>query len=166
LSARRQWWPTTPVSSPDDRPRSWRVPRRRLELPWIDLAWVLPDLFREVDAGPGRQIDAWLEHFGIASIERHDALSDAFATAQLLQITLAHAARKGFETRPACASWRRRVATCIRAARRAAMADYMVPLRRYYASYTVGFFALRPDAGGARALRHAAALDRLFLPAC
>lgn len=69
----------------------------RLRLPWLDLAWILPDLFREVDAGPER-LDAWLEHFGIASIKRHDALSDAFATAQLLQIALAHAASKGFDT--------------------------------------------------------------------
>jgi len=69
----------------------------RLRLPWLDLAWILPDLFREVDAGP-EQLDAWLEHFGIASIKRHDALSDAFATAQLLQIALAHAASKGFDT--------------------------------------------------------------------
>ncbi|TLD45980.1 MAG: DNA polymerase III PolC-type [Accumulibacter sp.] len=69
----------------------------RLRLPWLDMAWILPDLFREVDAGPER-LDAWLEHFGIASIKRHDALSDAFATAQLLQIAIAHAASKGFET--------------------------------------------------------------------
>jgi len=69
----------------------------RLRLPWLDLAWILPDLFREVDAGP-EKLDAWLEHFGIASIKRHDALSDAFATAQLLQIALAHAASKGFDT--------------------------------------------------------------------
>ncbi|EXI91584.1 MAG: DNA polymerase III PolC-type [Candidatus Accumulibacter sp. BA-94] len=69
----------------------------RLRLPWLDMAWILPDLFREVDAGPER-LDAWLEHFGIASIKRHDALSDAFATAQLLQIAMAHAASKGFDT--------------------------------------------------------------------
>jgi DNA polymerase-3 subunit epsilon len=39
-----------------------------------------------------------LLHFGVDSIDRHNALSDAFATAQLLQITIAHAARKGFDT--------------------------------------------------------------------
>jgi len=69
----------------------------RLQQPWLDLAWILPDLFREVDAGPER-LDAWLEHFGIDSIKRHDALSDAFATAQLLQIAMAHAASRGFDT--------------------------------------------------------------------
>lgn len=69
----------------------------RLGLQWMDLAWVLPDLWRQVDAGQGR-LDAWLDHFGIDSMQRHDALSDAFATAQLLQVTLAQALRKGFET--------------------------------------------------------------------
>jgi DNA polymerase-3 subunit epsilon len=69
----------------------------RLEQPWIDLAWVLPDVFREAHE-PQWRLDAWLLHFGVDSIERHNALSDAFATAQLLQITMAHAARKGFET--------------------------------------------------------------------
>ncbi|MEF8729227.1 MAG: 3'-5' exonuclease [Accumulibacter sp.] len=69
----------------------------RVRLPWLDLAWILPDLFREVDAGPER-LDPWLEHFGISSIRRHEALSDAFATAQLMQIAVAHAARKGIDT--------------------------------------------------------------------
>ncbi len=68
-----------------------------LDLPWIDLAWVLPDLFREVGDQQGR-LDVWLEHFAIDNIQRHDALSDAFATAQLLQIAMAHASRKGFDT--------------------------------------------------------------------
>jgi DNA polymerase-3 subunit epsilon len=69
----------------------------KLGLPWIDLAWVLPDLFRDADDAQGG-LDGWLAHFGVDSIDRHNALSDAFATAQLLQITIAHAARKGFDT--------------------------------------------------------------------
>jgi DNA polymerase-3 subunit epsilon len=67
------------------------------ELPWIDLAWVMPDLFRNIDPAQGG-LDAWLNHFGIASIRRHDAVSDAYVTAQLLQITIASGARKGFAT--------------------------------------------------------------------
>ena len=43
-------------------------------------------------------MDAWLEHFGIDSVQRHNPVSDAYATAQLLQLTLARAAHKGFET--------------------------------------------------------------------
>jgi hypothetical protein len=33
-----------------------------LGLPWIDLAWVMPDLFRDVEH-TGRGLDAWLDHF-------------------------------------------------------------------------------------------------------
>lgn len=68
-----------------------------LGLPWIDLAWVLPDLFRDVGDLDG-PLDAWLSHFHIESIRRHQALSDAYATAQLLQLTISRAARKGFDT--------------------------------------------------------------------
>lgn len=68
-----------------------------LGLPWIDLAWVMPDLFRAINpAGSG--LDAWLDHFAIASISRHNAVSDTYAIAQLLQITIASGARKGFAT--------------------------------------------------------------------
>lgn len=66
-------------------------------LPWIDLEWVMPDLFRDIDSTQGR-LDAWLTHFEIDSIHRHNAVSDAYATAQLLQVTIARGARKGFET--------------------------------------------------------------------
>lgn len=68
-----------------------------LGLPWIDLAWVMPDLFRDVDAAQDG-LDAWLAHFGIESIRRHNAVSDAYATAQLLQVAIASGARKGFAT--------------------------------------------------------------------
>ncbi|HPT48983.1 MAG TPA: 3'-5' exonuclease [Accumulibacter sp.] len=71
----------------------------RLDLPqpWLDLAWVMSDLFREVSEMDGR-LDPWLDHFAIESIRRHDALSDAYDTARLLQIAIAKAARKGFDT--------------------------------------------------------------------
>jgi DNA polymerase-3 subunit epsilon len=60
--------------------------------PWIDLALLLPALFPR--AGHA-SLDDWLEHFGLAGGNRHHALADAFATAQLLQITLAAADRVG-----------------------------------------------------------------------
>ena len=66
-------------------------------LAWIDLAWVMPDLFRDLEH-TGGGLDAWLDHFSIVSIRRHHAISDAYATAQLLQITIASGARKGFMT--------------------------------------------------------------------
>ena len=68
-----------------------------LALPWIDLAWVMPDLFRQVDQ-PQTGLDTSLDHFGIESIRRHDAVSDAFVAAQLLQIAIAAGARKGIDT--------------------------------------------------------------------
>ena len=68
-----------------------------LVLPWIDLAWVMAGLFREFGQNDGR-LDAWLSHFGIDSIQRHHPVSDAYATAQLLQLAIARASRKGFET--------------------------------------------------------------------
>ena len=40
----------------------------------------------------------WLAHFGIAHPARHDALADAYATAQLLLILLAEAERQGAGT--------------------------------------------------------------------
>lgn len=57
---------------------------------WLDLAQLLPVLF----PGPQRaafSLDAWLAHFGIAHPARHDALADAYASAQLLQVALAEA---------------------------------------------------------------------------
>ena len=58
---------------------------------WLDLATLAPALF------PGRNaklLDEWLEQFGIAARARHDALGDAFATAQLLLVVLAEARRQ------------------------------------------------------------------------
>jgi len=57
---------------------------------FVDLAWLLPALF------PGREcrsLDEWLALFGIEMGERHQALGDALATAQLFQVALHAAAR-------------------------------------------------------------------------
>jgi len=64
--------------------------------PWIDLDWVMSDLFREVETHS--RLDDWLAHFAIDSIQRHHPVSDAVAPAKLLQITIARAAHKGFDT--------------------------------------------------------------------
>lgn len=67
------------------------------ELPWIDLAWVMPELFRErIDAQVG--LDDWLNLFGIANIQRHNAVSDAYATAMLLQAAVSKANQRNVET--------------------------------------------------------------------
>lgn len=59
---------------------------------WLDLALLLPALFREV---PGTHLDDWLAHFGIIPAQRHSALGDAAATAQLLLIALSEARVQG-----------------------------------------------------------------------
>jgi len=64
---------------------------------WIDLAWVLPDFF-SFRSDVRVPLDEWLHLFKIENILRHNAVSDAYATAKLLQIAIAHAGRKGAET--------------------------------------------------------------------
>lgn len=65
----------------------------RFKPTWVDLALVAPDLFREVTTECGN-LDDWLQQFGIENIQRHNALSDAYATAQLLQVVIARAAHR------------------------------------------------------------------------
>jgi DNA polymerase-3 subunit epsilon len=79
-----------------DRPMLERAMRdfvgAELGLPFIDLAFLLPALF------PGTPCDSfedWLTHFGATVTERHHPLADAYATAQLLLITLAAAEAAG-----------------------------------------------------------------------
>ena len=59
--------------------------------PWLDLAHILPALY------PGenrRSLDDWLTRFRITNAIRHNALSDATATAQLFQIAQAKCLEK------------------------------------------------------------------------
>ena len=68
---------------------------------WLDLAQLAPVLFPGSMRGPNRvrrALDDWLEEFGIACPQRHDALADAYATAQLLLMLLAEAERQGAGT--------------------------------------------------------------------
>jgi DNA polymerase-3 subunit epsilon len=69
----------------------------RLEPIWIDLAWVLSELFPQ-RIGVQRPLDFWLQRFAIENIARHNAVSDAYATAKLLQIAIAHAVHKGVDS--------------------------------------------------------------------
>lgn len=59
-----------------------------IALAWIDLAFLLPALFRGTGCD---SLEDWTGHFGIGTGERHDAVADAYATAQLLLIALAAA---------------------------------------------------------------------------
>jgi DNA polymerase-3 subunit epsilon len=61
---------------------------------WLDVARLAPALH----PAAGRTLhalDDWLDAFGIENARRHDALHDAFATAQLFQILLARAEHEG-----------------------------------------------------------------------
>jgi DNA polymerase-3 subunit epsilon len=63
---------------------------------WIDAAWLAPALLNG-DAGHRRPLDAWCADHGISHIARHNAASDALATAELFLILLQRAARKGMQ---------------------------------------------------------------------
>jgi DNA polymerase-3 subunit epsilon len=65
--------------------------------PWLDLAGLAPALYPAL----GRKdssLDHWLAAFGIPAQGRHDALGDAFATAQLLLVLLNEAKRQRLDT--------------------------------------------------------------------
>jgi DNA polymerase-3 subunit epsilon len=70
----------------------------KLRAAWIDLATLMPVLFREKAPRSGSTLDHWLTAFGIAAGQRHDALSDAFATAELHLVALAELKRRGVRT--------------------------------------------------------------------
>jgi DNA polymerase-3 subunit epsilon len=63
-----------------------------LPAPWLDLAQLAPAL---EPARRERGLDEWLQALAIPVAARHDALQDAFATAQLLLVLLARAERQG-----------------------------------------------------------------------
>jgi DNA polymerase-3 subunit epsilon len=66
-----------------------------LRVPWIDAAFLLPALYPNAGCN---SLDDWLAHFGVEAAERHDALADAWATAELFLIALAAAERAGMKT--------------------------------------------------------------------
>jgi DNA polymerase-3 subunit epsilon len=68
-------------------------PRRK----WLDLAGLAPALFPTL-GDKQSNLDHWLAAFGIPALARHDALGDAFATAQLLLVLLNEAKRQRVET--------------------------------------------------------------------
>ena len=63
---------------------------------WIDVAWLAPALLHG-NAGHQRPLDAWCAAHGISQVARHNAASDALATAELFLILLERAARKGIQ---------------------------------------------------------------------
>lgn len=61
--------------------------------PWLDLAYVMPGLNPPL-AKKYRALDDWIGHSAIRIDARHNALADALATAQLLQVAHAQALKK------------------------------------------------------------------------
>jgi len=66
----------------------------RFDCEWLDIA-VLAALKFPDFARSRRGLDGWLARFGIEPEMRHNALADAYATAQLFQIAARRAARDG-----------------------------------------------------------------------
>lgn len=56
--------------------------------PWLDLAYVMPALNPAL-MHSHRMLDDWSQRFAIYNEERHNALADALATAQLLLVAMA-----------------------------------------------------------------------------
>lgn len=65
---------------------------------WLDLAYLAPALLAEPGMAVPQGLDAWSQRFGITNHARHNALADALATAQLLQVVLARAIETGVTT--------------------------------------------------------------------
>jgi DNA polymerase-3 subunit epsilon len=63
---------------------------------WLDVAALASALFSQ--HRNAKSLDEWLSVFAIAVEARHDALGDAFSTAQLLLVVLAEARRQGIDT--------------------------------------------------------------------
>jgi DNA polymerase-3 subunit epsilon len=64
---------------------------------WVDLA-ELPKAMFPTPSLDLKTLDDWLGFFGIEPFERHNALADAYATAQLFMIMLAKARHEGYST--------------------------------------------------------------------
>jgi DNA polymerase-3 subunit epsilon len=64
---------------------------------WLDLAQLAPAVF-PARAAACKSLDDWLAAFGIEHPARHDALADAYASAEMLLVLLAHAERQGLGT--------------------------------------------------------------------
>jgi len=69
----------------------------RLPNLWLDIAYLAPALAPEARQS-NRHLDDWLAFFGLRAHVRHSAAYDAYATAELLLILLARAARAGLNS--------------------------------------------------------------------
>jgi DNA polymerase-3 subunit epsilon len=77
--------------------RAFRGAGLKLANRWLDLAALAPALY-PAEARRCKALDDWLTLFGIDNPIRHDALSDAYATALLFQVLLDRARSQGART--------------------------------------------------------------------
>ena len=93
--------PLVGYHSPFDEIMLEKAMRRHLGLTfkrsWLDLSWLAPALLPE-RAKSCKSLDAWLDAFDIVNLKRHDALADALATAQLLQVLSFHGEAQGLRS--------------------------------------------------------------------
>lgn len=68
----------------------------RFKHPWLDLAYVMPGLNQPL-ARRLHSLDDWSNRSGIRNDDRHNALADALATAQLYLVAVAQANRKNMK---------------------------------------------------------------------
>lgn len=61
---------------------------------WLDVYWLLGGLFNEKISGPAKLVD-WMKAFDIETFQRHHALGDAYAIAQLMLAVQGRALRRG-----------------------------------------------------------------------
>ena len=71
---------------------------RTLSNTWLDLAYLAPALLHQPATALPQGLDEWTQLLGIENHARHNALADALATAQLLQVVLAAAIAVGADT--------------------------------------------------------------------
>jgi DNA polymerase-3 subunit epsilon len=64
---------------------------------WLDLFWLLPAVFHPALDGPTR-LAQWMKIFGIETFQRHHALGDAWAIAQLFIALQGRALHQGAST--------------------------------------------------------------------
>jgi DNA polymerase-3 subunit epsilon len=68
-----------------------------LQLPTIDLYWLLPALFPERSNRPVK-LSYWVDLFGVETFKRQHALGDAYAIGQLMLIANSRAKQRGLAT--------------------------------------------------------------------
>ena len=91
--------PLVAYHAPFDRSMINKATKRYLGMtidnPWIDLAFIAPALLPEIAQGK-RGLDEWTAAFEIVNTNRHNAVADALATAQLMLVLMSRAREQNY----------------------------------------------------------------------